>query len=787
MPNKLKSALTALLMADDPRQVAAIGAVIRQGDYRDERPDEDDGPVDLDAASRVSAWIKHRAHTAGRSARRQTTESEGWDESKHKRDDDGKFGSGGGQSSSSDDDDDHAEYKAEVARIDHEHATAVSNWQAEVDAIDAEWDKQYAEWQDKTDALKEKHAEEKEKWDTQVKALDDAYQEAQTAWEAREGKRKGVEAALEVDAVSTATDTAKSEMGKDTLFVPFVDAQSKDKAAAWQAYKDRSAGYGSRWTKAFSRAFSKHGLLHSHLERIRASDDEIAKVVAMGEKGVAAMEKAAAKHEKAAAKHVDFVEGPLAKHLSGPRPDDTTDEAWDEKWYAKDEELNDKEAELENAAVETAQALDDLWDSFAEKMDATVSKIAARVERDLEKEAEEDPEPEEPEYPEEPEEPDYDDPPDDPEYPEEPEREDYPDAPDKETQESCVPNKGGKGHHDDETGYPCNPDGARSSATDDGGSQDSSSPHETFKSIGVNENEPLSNEQHEALSQQAEGKAKRILKAMASLPSKVVPQKVKDVTSKVRGAVVAGLTKRYGEKGAAIILKVVALSAPVPVPGSQPLAIVASLVVAEGVLAYRKIRDKFRKAAEAYEADMTAGELIEAAKAAAKEIVDAIKAELKGVKDETQEACVPNQKGKGYHDDRTGHPCSTRHADPKKARDTGYKHHPSNVMRGRRDKPKAVAKAIARLNAHEYTKASDRTEAAGAALLGHSWVSKSGSSGYDTSENLSRWLGQEAEQYGNPALLWDIKSSTQNAVNYSAARRPRGGNHSHVRDGERAA
>ncbi len=122
-------------------------------------------------------------------------------------------------------------------------------------------------------------------------------------------------------------------------------------------------------------------------------------------------------------------------------------------------------------------------------------------------------------------------------------------------------------------------------------------------------------------------------------------------------------------------------------------------------------------------------------------------------KKDVQEACVPNKTGKrkGSHDDETGHPCSTGHT----ASDT------ERVRHTRRDNPRHVADAMNQLDSHEYRDNSVHTEAMVAALNGHRWKSKNSSGGYDTDDRLSRWIGADAEKYGNPVILEDVKSQTK--------------------------
>ena len=109
---------------------------------------------------------------------------------------------------------------------------------------------------------------------------------------------------------------------------------------------------------------------------------------------------------------------------------------------------------------------------------------------------------------------------------------------------------------------------------------------------GVQGDKPLSADREAALDKAARGRAGKILDAVAGLPARLAPGRLKRIATKVRVAVVGFLERRYGERGAGLILKAAALSAPVPVPGSQPVTIAVSLVVAEAVRALGKLRRK---------------------------------------------------------------------------------------------------------------------------------------------------------------------------------------------------
>jgi hypothetical protein len=118
---------------------------------------------------------------------------------------------------------------------------------------------------------------------------------------------------------------------------------------------------------------------------------------------------------------------------------------------------------------------------------------------------------------------------------------------------------------------------------------------------------------------------KKLLAAVRALPGHLIPERVKVAASKVRQAVVGRLVKRYGERTAGLILKAAALSAPVPVPGSQPLTIAVALVLAEAVRAYGKLRGA-TAVAESFEDDYDLSE--EEIEAAARELLAEIEAAL---------------------------------------------------------------------------------------------------------------------------------------------------------------
>ncbi len=66
-----------------------------------------------------------------------------------------------------------------------------------------------------------------------------------------------------------------------------------------------------------------------------------------------------------------------------------------------------------------------------------------------------------------------------------------------------------------------------------------------------------------------------------SLEKAIVPENVRNAVARVKNWLMGKLKARYGDRAAGIIAKVALLSAPVPIPGSQPLAVALSLLVAE--------------------------------------------------------------------------------------------------------------------------------------------------------------------------------------------------------------
>ena len=88
----------------------------------------------------------------------------------------------------------------------------------------------------------------------------------------------------------------------------------------------------------------------------------------------------------------------------------------------------------------------------------------------------------------------------------------------------------------------------------------------------------------------AEQKSQSILGKIAGLPAHLVPQRVKDAAVRVKTWAVQKLKDRYGERAAGLIIKAAVLSAPIPLPGTQPATIVASLIIAEAVRAFRVLK-----------------------------------------------------------------------------------------------------------------------------------------------------------------------------------------------------
>lgn len=128
-----------------------------------------------------------------------------------------------------------------------------------------------------------------------------------------------------------------------------------------------------------------------------------------------------------------------------------------EKWQPKHdrwEEKRDRLSEKADAADEKVQAADEalgeVWEEKVGGVEEMLSDMATDADSELDSEDAADSEPDEPDIPDEPEEP-----PDPGPQPQRP-RLRLP----KEVGESCVPNRSGRGHHDDHTGHPCSPGGA---------------------------------------------------------------------------------------------------------------------------------------------------------------------------------------------------------------------------------------------------------------------------------------------------------------------------------------
>lgn len=140
-----------------------------------------------------------------------------------------------------------------------------------------------------------------------------------------------------------------------------------------------------------------------------------------------------------------------------------------------------------------------------------------------------------------------------------------------------------------------------------------------------NHDAPFTPDDETKLDAEAEKKAGSILSAVASLPGKAIPQSVKNAAVRVKAFATRMLAKRYGEKWAGIILKVAAISAPIPAPGSQPIAIAGALIIAESVRAWNKVRGN-----KAMDREMTRGEIV----AAAKELLAEIEKQLQAASGE---------------------------------------------------------------------------------------------------------------------------------------------------------
>lgn len=100
----------------------------------------------------------------------------------------------------------------------------------------------------------------------------------------------------------------------------------------------------------------------------------------------------------------------------------------------------------------------------------------------------------------------------------------------------------------------------------------------------------------------------KIARALAALPA-AVAGKAKAIYERSRAKLKATrlgafMVKRYGEANADRIITAIALSGPVPLPGSQPLTIALSFAVAEGVRAWHKVRGTLKGAAEMADAEV---------------------------------------------------------------------------------------------------------------------------------------------------------------------------------------
>lgn len=80
---------------------------------------------------------------------------------------------------------------------------------------------------------------------------------------------------------------------------------------------------------------------------------------------------------------------------------------------------------------------------------------------------------------------------------------------------------------------------------------------------------------------QSQSGIKRLWSAITRLPGKLIPGPVKRAVSKLKTKAVEWLKRRYGERVAGLIIKAAIISAPIPLPGTQPLTIAVSLLVAE--------------------------------------------------------------------------------------------------------------------------------------------------------------------------------------------------------------
>jgi hypothetical protein len=124
----------------------------------------------------------------------------------------------------------------------------------------------------------------------------------------------------------------------------------------------------------------------------------------------------------------------------------------------------------------------------------------------------------------------------------------------------------------------------------------------------------------------SEEKSQSILSKIAGLPAAVVPQRVKDAVGRIKDKALGAMKARYGERATGLIIKAAVLSAPVPVPGSQPLAIAVSLLAAEAYRAWKKLRPT--PVQMAHEDDLSPDEALDAAKTWLEEMRGELESEI---------------------------------------------------------------------------------------------------------------------------------------------------------------
>lgn len=360
-----------------------------------------------------------------------------FDESKHPRDDDGKFGSGGGGATEEKPKDKpadkpdklaptppdksdkprtpHQKWEAEVERIDAAHDAAVEQWQAHCARIEAAHDKATIAAQSQRDALQAEHDKEAAAWQARQQDREQRstgleslhYQEID---QQAEGERIAA-----LNAALSAPDISDSAEVRDR-FAELADTLPDVYGGAFlSAYRDRSLGEAN-----------EAGL----------PDEARAKLAADVEKWAGVL---AAKADRARTAGLAVVKAHEALEALGG--DDGFDmetpegEAAYEVWQTRFDKAESALEKVTERFDDTLGAMDAVWEKFAQKandardgaIDTALKAIATEEAEDTEPAEFEDTieDPPEPEYPDEPERPD------DPPEPDDEEGEDAADEPDE--------------------------------------------------------------------------------------------------------------------------------------------------------------------------------------------------------------------------------------------------------------------------------------------------------------------------------------------------------------------